>query len=161
MYMEDDKAVKNTTLCLICQAGQVLLGMKKRGFGVGKWNGFGGKVELGETIAQAGARELEEEAGVRAEMELVGILELETEGETAIVRMHVFRAERCEGEPTESEEMRPCWFPADKLPFGEMWPDDPYWMPLFLAGKKFRGRFRFDRQDLLLGYELEEAAELS
>jgi len=160
MHMEDE-SIKNTTLCLIRQPERMLLGMKKRGFGAGKWNGFGGKVESGETIAQAAARELEEEAGVRAEMELAGILELETEGEPVVVRMHIFRAERCEGEPTESEEMRPRWFPVGELPFGEMWPDDPYWMPLFLAGKKFQGRFRFDRQDRLLGYELEEAADLS
>ena len=25
-----------------------------------------------------------------------------------------------------------------------MWADDPYWMPLFLKNKKFKGRFVFD-----------------
>eukprot|EP00051_Salpingoeca_urceolata_P006046 m.80347 g.80347 ORF g.80347 m.80347 type:complete len:91 (+) comp14659_c1_seq3:1046-1318(+) len=40
--------------------GRVLLGLKKRGFGQGKLNGFGGKVEAGETVAEAAARELEE-----------------------------------------------------------------------------------------------------
>lgn len=34
----------------------VLLGMKKRGFGAGKWNGFGGKVQPGETIEEAARR---------------------------------------------------------------------------------------------------------
>ncbi|MDP4007437.1 MAG: hypothetical protein Q8P55_02500 [bacterium] len=37
------------TLCIVQQEGQVLLGMKKRGFGKGRWNGFGGKVK-GEPI---------------------------------------------------------------------------------------------------------------
>lgn len=46
---------KLLTLVLVVQPGKVLLGMKKRGFGAGKWNGFGGKVEPGETI-EAGAR---------------------------------------------------------------------------------------------------------
>eukprot|EP00051_Salpingoeca_urceolata_P006045 m.80336 g.80336 ORF g.80336 m.80336 type:complete len:98 (+) comp14659_c1_seq2:1046-1339(+) len=32
--------------------GRVLLGLKKRGFGQGKLNGFGGKVEAGETVAE-------------------------------------------------------------------------------------------------------------
>jgi 8-oxo-dGTP diphosphatase/2-hydroxy-dATP diphosphatase len=43
------------TLALIFREdfSQVLLGMKKRGFGEGKWNGFGGKLDLGETIEQA------------------------------------------------------------------------------------------------------------
>ena len=48
---------KVLTLALVKnQAGEILLGLKKRGFGVGKWNGFGGKVEPGETIPQAAAR---------------------------------------------------------------------------------------------------------
>lgn len=38
---------------LVCQEGRVLLGMKKRGFGMGKYNGFGGKVEPGESIEAA------------------------------------------------------------------------------------------------------------
>ena len=43
---------------------RMLLGMKKRGFGMGKWNGFGGKVEPDETVEAAARRELEEEAGL-------------------------------------------------------------------------------------------------
>ncbi|XP_044836569.1 7,8-dihydro-8-oxoguanine triphosphatase isoform X3 [Mauremys mutica] len=41
------------TLVLVVQPQQVLLGMKKRGFGAGRWNGFGGKVQVDETIEQA------------------------------------------------------------------------------------------------------------
>ena len=38
-------------------AARVLLGLKKRGFGAGKWNGFGGKVEAADgSIAAAAAR---------------------------------------------------------------------------------------------------------
>lgn len=47
---------KLLTLVLVVQPGRVLLGMKKRGFGAGKWNGFGGKVHLGESIEQAARR---------------------------------------------------------------------------------------------------------
>jgi len=38
--------------------------MKKRGFGVGKWNGYGGKLEEGESIERCATRELEEECGI-------------------------------------------------------------------------------------------------
>ncbi|CEI89301.1 hypothetical protein RMCBS344292_03666 [Rhizopus microsporus] len=41
---------------------KVLLGMKKRGFGANKFNGFGGKVELGETIEEGARRELFKQA---------------------------------------------------------------------------------------------------
>jgi hypothetical protein len=36
---------KILTLCVPINDGKVLLGMKKRGFGAGRWNGFGGKME--------------------------------------------------------------------------------------------------------------------
>ena len=39
-----DRKRKLLTLVFLREGGKVLLGMKKRGFGVGKWNGFGGKV---------------------------------------------------------------------------------------------------------------------
>ena len=44
------------TLVLIRDSDRILLGLKKRGFGKGRWNGFGGKVETGETILQAAHR---------------------------------------------------------------------------------------------------------
>ena len=58
------KKRKVLTLVLLREENRVLLGMKKRGFGVGKWNGFGGKLEPGETVVEAAARELEEESGL-------------------------------------------------------------------------------------------------
>lgn len=50
---------------LVHEGHRILLGRKKRGVGEGFFNGFGGKVERGETIFEAAARELEEEAGIR------------------------------------------------------------------------------------------------
>jgi hypothetical protein len=35
---------------------EILLGMKKRGFGAGKWNGFGGKLEENESNEDAAKR---------------------------------------------------------------------------------------------------------
>lgn len=44
---------------------QVLLGEKLRGFGQGKWNGFGGKVDEDDaSVVAAAAREIREEANV-------------------------------------------------------------------------------------------------
>jgi hypothetical protein len=64
--------------------------------------------------------------------------------------VHVFRVDRFSGEPVETEEMRPEWFPVDAIPYDQMWPDDRYWLPLFLAGKKFRTRFLFGEGDTVL-----------
>lgn len=47
---------KLVTLVFVQEPGRVLLGMKKRGFGEGRWNGFGGKVEEGESIEEGAIR---------------------------------------------------------------------------------------------------------
>lgn len=44
------------TLTFVTEAHRVLLGMKKRGFGAGRWNGFGGKVDPDESIEAAAKR---------------------------------------------------------------------------------------------------------
>nr|XP_053633034.1 oxidized purine nucleoside triphosphate hydrolase-like [Cherax quadricarinatus] len=44
------------TLAFIREGNRLLLGYKKRGFGQGRWNAFGGKVEAGETPEEAAVR---------------------------------------------------------------------------------------------------------
>ena len=48
--------MKIFTLVLVLKKPRILLGLKKRGLGVGLWNGFGGKVETGETVVHAAIR---------------------------------------------------------------------------------------------------------
>lgn len=142
----EQKKKKVLTLCMVVQDQRILLGMKKKGFGVGRWNGFGGKVEEGETIEQAATREVHEESGIRvSEMEKVGIINFEFENEPKVLEVHIFRVMNFTGEPTESEEMKPQWFDVDEIPYNEMWSDDIYWLPLILQGKKFKGTFFFDK----------------
>ncbi|KAF9930132.1 Nudix (Nucleoside diphosphate linked moiety X)-type motif 1 [Mortierella alpina] len=56
---------------------QLLLGKKLRGPLLGQWNGFGGKVERGldQSIAQSAARELQEEAFIRAPLFPIGFIQ--------------------------------------------------------------------------------------
>lgn len=122
--------------------------MKKRGFGAGRWNGFGGKLHDGETIESAVKREIREEAGIEvSKIEEVGIIDFEFQNNPEILEVHIFKTENFSGEPKETEEMKPQWFEVDKIPFEQMWPDDIFWMPLFLENKKFRGKFLFDEAD--------------
>lgn len=153
---------KILTLCIVHQHPRVLLGMKKRGFGAGRWNGFGGKVADGETIEEAARRELQEEAGIHARaLARAGVLEFSWDGKPEVLEVHLFRATDFTGEPQETEEMRPQWFHIDEIPFDTMWPDDRHWMPLFLAGKKFKARFIFDAADVMIDHSLLEADDLS
>ena len=136
---------KILTLVLILQGEKILLGMKKRGFGAGRWNGFGGKVRDGESIEEAAKREVREECGLEiTRLKEVGLHEFEFEKERgAILEVHVFRGLSWQGEPFETEEMRPEWFLTSKIPYQDMWPDDILWLPTFLDGKKFRTKFLF------------------
>ncbi|XP_064232614.1 oxidized purine nucleoside triphosphate hydrolase-like isoform X4 [Aotus nancymaae] len=139
------------TLVLVLQPQRVLLGMKKRGFGAGHWNGFGGKVQEGETI----------EEGAKSKQELRSRLDSLRCGTSHIPpflsRKHKGAAG---GERSDSgcatQEMRPHWFQLDQIPFKDMWPDDNYWFPLLLQKKKFHGYFKFQGQDTILDYMLRE-----
>ncbi len=142
--------MKHATLCFLFRSGaqrQVLLGLKKRGFGVGKFNGFGGKIMHGESPCAAAVREIEEESGL-----IVTPEDLRPVGNLTFVFprhsdfdhfAHIFIADTWEGNPRESEEMRPAWFSVDRIPYDRMWQDDPHWLPLILGGRTVRGEFTF------------------
>lgn len=149
---------KLLTLVIIHKNDQVLLGMKKRGFGVGKWNGFGGKVDAGETIEEAAKRELFEEAGVTANsLEKLGVLDFSWQAKpTEILEVNIFKAADFSGDPVEGEEMKPQWFHVNEIPFEKMWPNDKYFYPLFLENKKFTGKFVFDEHNNIAEHELHE-----
>ncbi|MCX6764337.1 MAG: 8-oxo-dGTP diphosphatase [Candidatus Nealsonbacteria bacterium] len=152
---------KLLTLCIVHQEPKVLLGMKKIGFGQGRWNGFGGKVEKGESIEEAAKRELLEEVGLTAKnIQQLGILDFIWDKKEDDLEVHIFKASDFLGEPVESNEMIPQWFNTNEIPFNKMWQDDKHWMPLFLKGKKFHGKFIFDDLDNILNFSLDEVEEV-
>ncbi len=53
--------MKKATLCIPITRSRILLGRKKVRWGAGKLNGFGGKIEKGETPKETTIRELKEE----------------------------------------------------------------------------------------------------
>lgn len=146
---EQWKPTEYANLCFVIRDGQVLLIRKKRGLGAGKINGPGGRIEPGETAMEAAVREVREEIGVTPkDLEHIGELFFEfLDG----YRLHVavFAAADCEGELRETDEATPLWADVGKIPYEEMWQDDPHWLPLLLTRKKFRGFFIFDGEQLL------------
>ena len=143
------------TLCIIYQHPRILLGYKKRGFGAGRWTGFGGKVEAGETTEESAKRELKEESGLSAvDLQKAGELNFEFKDSGVRLKVYVFKVTDFSGEEKETEEMRPQWFFIDEIPFKEMWSDSVYWMPLFFAERMFQGRFIFADYNTLLDREV-------
>lgn len=137
---------------------EILLGMKKRGVGMGKWNGFGGKVETGESIEEGTRRELQEECGVVAnKITKRGYLVETVKSSNMKFMIHVYDCWDFQPEPipTESDEMKPKWFNINNLPWKSMWCDDPYWFPLLLNNISiFTGRFTLSDEETITSYVL-------
>ena len=138
--------MRQVTLVFLRKDDRLLLAMKKRGFGVGLWNGVGGKVDANETITQAAIRECYEEIGVMPKnLQPAGYIQfLEPLNPSFEHRCHVFVTDTWEGEPIESEEMRPEWFLASNIPYESMWPADAIWLPHLIAGELFAGTMNAD-----------------
>lgn len=150
--------LKKTTLCFLIRENQILLAMKKRGFGEGKWNGYGGKKKEGEKIRKAAKRETREEIGVKIiKMEKKAILTFQFPNKPDWnQKCFVYQAMEWIGEPKESEEMKPEWFDFGKIPYENMWTDDKIWLPKVLEGKKIRAKFWFDDQGKFVKHKIRE-----
>lgn len=137
---------KTVTLLFLRRGDEILLAMKKRGYGKDKWNGVGGKLETGEDALQAAIRECQEEINVTPlDPRLSGRLEFfEHDNPGFQHSCHVFVSDEWEGEPKETEEMRPRWFHIDAIPYDKMWPDDAVWLPHLLQGRPFSGEITVD-----------------
>jgi 8-oxo-dGTP pyrophosphatase MutT (NUDIX family) len=145
------------TILFLRREGEILLAMKKRGFGVDKWNGAGGKVDPGETVLEGAIRECQEEIEVTPKNpKLVGRLTFYYEVDPEFCHhAHIFVATDWDGEPHETEEMRPQWFAFSNIPYRQMWADDELWLPLLIEGKKFKGSFTVDN-DRVVQHNIEE-----
>lgn len=127
---------------------QVLLALKKRGTGVGKWNGVGGKVDPGESIEEATIRECQEEIGVTPlQLQKMAVIDFRIPSQNFHNVAYVYVATEWEGEPVETEEMAPQWFSIEEIPYKDMWSDDALWFPRLLKGENFSAHFVFDEHE--------------
>lgn len=140
----------HATLCFIVREGSpsnILLGKKKRGFGEGKFNGIGGKLAPDESPEDGIVREVHEEVGLTIPKEALrpaGHITFRFPFHPEFDHfVHVFLVSEWEGEPHETAEMLPAWFPVSDLPFDRMWQDDAYWLPIVLNGKTIHAEFEF------------------
>ena len=147
-----DAAYLKCVLCFAVIERRILLIRKLRGLGQGKINGPGGKIDPGETPMAAAIRETEEEIGVTPTgLHKAGELWFDFVDGTEPAKLHcvVYRADGIVGEPKETAEAIPLWFPLNGVPYHEMWADDIFWIPLLIEGDRFEGRFKFDGEKMI------------
>lgn len=152
------------TLLFLRRDDELLLAMKKRGFGAGKWNGVGGKIEAGETLEDALVRECQEEINVTP-LSWQPVAELDfiqdaPNDDPWHMYVYAYLCDEWDGEPSESEEMRPEWFSIDRIPYHEMWDDDIYWLPQVLGGALVTGKFAFDENDRMIRHDIRSTGTL-
>jgi 8-oxo-dGTP diphosphatase len=138
------------TLCFLVKGNpphDVLLGLKKKGFGVDKYAGIGGKVEPGETAVTTAVRELYEEIHILASPNNLGkaghLTFLFPHKPDWSQQVHVYCLDEWVGIPQESAEMRPQWFKTTRIPFDQMWQDGQHWLPLVLNRQYVQAAFTF------------------
>lgn len=149
--------VEATLTVVQSPTGQVLLGRKARGFGIGKLcAGFGGKLLKSESAVAAAHRELLEETSIAESqfdvLERRGRLHFYFPGPFELV-LHVYLCHlktttqiKPRGDEFESELH---WYNTDAIPYDEMWPDSRAWMPVACGDNKgtFSMRFRYNAMD--------------
>jgi len=102
---------------IVNKQGQVLLGLKKKGFHAGNWIFPGGGIEFGESVAECGIREVKEETTLDIEVKGMINVVAETAGEKHVVFLNLLAAG--EGQPvvTEPEEVILWnWYHLNQLP---------------------------------------------
>jgi 8-oxo-dGTP diphosphatase len=126
---------------------EVLLGRKKFGLGEGNLVGPGGKLEPGESPADAAVREVFEEVSISIrpqDLMLVGELTYPfTHHPRFSQKSWAFVCREWEGEPVESDELVPEWHLLESIPLDRMWDDAKHWLPHALAGQFVRATFIF------------------
>ena len=152
------------TLLFLVRDGQVCFAEKQKKIGAGRLNGFGGKVEPGETIEQAMIRETEEEIGITptAYKQMGEVLFHNPSDDEAMRRMrvYVFTATEWTGEPAETDEMkRPVWYGIDQVPYDKMLAGDQIWLPYVLQGRPVKAFIRFNDDWSLAEQRVERVEE--
>lgn len=141
-----DGRTTHATVTYLLDGDRVLLIYKKRGFGAGKYNGVGGKIERGEDIFTSARREVLEEVRVDVrELSLGGVLLFYSIHANPDIVVYAFTSREFSGTPSETEEAKPRWFDRGELPWESMWEDDRLWLKHVLEGRRVYGLFWFDR----------------
>ncbi len=155
---EPTKSKAYTLIVCTTPSNTILLGLKLRGFGTGKYNSFGGKIEENESPDAAASRELEEETGIvyptsEISSRKVGVLNFTFQDSPKKMIVHLYHVAMSPDHVSQvvftCDEISPEWFPISKIPYEKMFSDDHTWLPLLLEKAsietvpKFDGYFHF------------------
>jgi 8-oxo-dGTP diphosphatase len=148
----DGVAYRCVVLCFLFRSRgrgrEVLLGLKRTGFGTGRVVALGGKIDGRESAVEAAVREVAEESGIelaRGELRDAGRITWSFPAQPAWnMAAFLFTADAGTTPPVASEEIEPLWYAVDDIPWTGMWQDAPYWIPALLDGRRIDARIVMD-----------------
>lgn len=117
MTLTNQKTKFSIRVMIINPEGEVLLGLKNRGFHSNNWIFPGGQIEFGETIAQCAAREVWEECNL--EVNIHGLVDVvsESNADKHVVFINLLAYGQGKAETKEPQEVIEWrWYPKEFLP---------------------------------------------
>jgi 8-oxo-dGTP diphosphatase len=141
------------TLCYINDGDKTLMlhrVRKENDVHQGKWNGLGGKFEVGESPEECVIREIKEESGLTiTSPTLRGVLTFPDFSHGSDWYVFLFTANQFSGDLIESPEGNLAWIETNKLLDLNLWAGDRIFIPL-LAGDKFISvKMQYSKGELL------------
>ena len=149
--------MKLATLLYVMKDDKTLMlyrNKRKKDYHEGKWNGLGGKFELGESPEECAIRELEEESGLIAKnLILKGHLTFPMFDGVDDWYVFVFIIDKFDGELIESEEGELRWIPNKELKELNLWEGDQIFIDWLFDDKFFSAKFIYD-EGKFIDYEV-------
>jgi len=128
------------TLCYVQDGNKTLMlhrNKKENDIHEGKYNGLGGKSEIGEDPYSCVIREIKEEAGIDIDPIYVACLTFEEFTPGSDWEVHVFRTEGYNGELIDCNEGELHWIENDKVLDLSLWEGDSHFLKKVLNKDPF------------------------
>lgn len=110
----------------------------------GKWNGLGGKLEMGESAAECAIREIHEESGLVVEDPVLrGFICFPNFDGANDWHVFVYRFDTSKGELIDSPEGNLAWLSAQEIEQVPLWEGDRIFMPWLDESRIFTAVFRY------------------
>ncbi|MBN2571580.1 MAG: 8-oxo-dGTP diphosphatase [Ignavibacteriales bacterium] len=145
--------MKLATLCYLMKDNHTLMifrNKKQNDYHEGKWNGIGGKFELGESPEECARREIFEETGFKVNsLELKGIITFPLFDGKDDWYVFVFVSKDFEGEIIDSPEGKLEWIPDDKLLDLKLWDGDKIFLNWLFQDNFFSAKFNYKGKEFI------------
>ena len=118
---------------------------KQNDYHEGKWNGLGGKFELGESPEECAIREIEEECGLKVKSVIMkGFITFPMFDGKEDWYVFLFTAYDFEGDLIDSPEGNLAWIENDKLTELNLWDGDKIFIPWLYQEVFFSANFNYE-----------------